>query len=259
MLLLAFLGFTALGVWQWQRLAWKRDLIARVEARVHAAPTPPPARHDWPHIDAADFEYRRLRIEGHYLPGLDTRVQAVTEAGAGFWWLTPLRLADGSVVLVNRGFAPPDWRPPAAPAAAEPISLIGLLRMSEPGGGFLRRNVPAQERWYSRDVAAIAAARGLGPVAPYFVDAQRADAPTGADAAAAAAASAAPRWPLAGLTVVRFRDNHLSYALTWFALALMTAWAGAWLAREARRPFRSRSRYPPRPPSDAGHAALPHD
>ena len=85
--------------------------------------------------------------------------------------------------------------------------------MTEPGGGFLRANDPAANRWYSRDVAAIAAARGLGRTAPYFVDADAAPNPGGL--------------PVGGLTVVKFPDNHLVYALTWFALmllALFFAW-----------------------------------
>ena len=82
--------------------------------------------------------------------------------------------------------------------------------MSEPGGGFLRANDPAADRWYSRDVAAIAAARGLDEVAPFFIDA---DGTPGATAP-----------PLGGLTVVAFPNNHLLYAFTWFAMALLLAW-----------------------------------
>ena len=52
--------------------------------------------------------------------------------------------------------------------------------MTEPGGGFLRRNDPAAGRWHSRDVRAIAAARGLDEVAPYFIDAERRRAGRGA-------------------------------------------------------------------------------
>ncbi len=74
-------GFIALGSWQVQRLHWKRALIARVDARVHAAPVPPPARTDWPRIGIERDEYRRLELRGTYLRGLDTQTQALTELG----------------------------------------------------------------------------------------------------------------------------------------------------------------------------------
>ena len=48
--------FTGLALWQVQRLGWKRDLIARVDARVHAPPGPLPARSDWPTFDAHEAE-----------------------------------------------------------------------------------------------------------------------------------------------------------------------------------------------------------
>ncbi|MGG6461530.1 SURF1 family protein [Solilutibacter silvestris] len=222
-LALAFCGFTALGVWQVQRLHWKHALIARVDARIHAEPVALPARKDWPQASAARDEYRHVVVTGEYLRNADTRVQAVTERGPGGWLLTPLRDDGGDAVLVNRGFVPSDWKGDVAPPAGH-VRVIGLLRMSEPNGAFLRRNDPAHDRWYSRDVAAIAQARSLGDVAPWFVDAER-------DANA-------PEWPAGGMTVVRFRDQHLQYALTWFALAALSLFA-AWrvyTSRDAGRP-----------------------
>lgn len=226
--------FAALGVWQVQRMGWKHDLIARVQARVQAAPVPAPAVGEWPAVqaDPAAFEYRRLRLEGEFIHTDEALVQALTAHGAGFWVMTPLRLADGRVVLVNRGFVSPAQRDPAArgaPAPEGPVTVTGLLRISEPGGGFLRKNDPAAQRWHSRDVAAMAAARGLpvAGVAPFFVD---------ADAVPQAGAA-----PVGGLTVLKFSDSHLVYALTWFGLAAMTAGAGVYLLRDnaARRPRRA--------------------
>src|SRR3546814_12865644 len=113
---------------------------------------------------------------------------------------------------------------------AGPQRVTGLLRVTEPGGAFLRRNDPARDRWYSRDVAAIAHARGLGVVAPYFIDADRA-------AARAAGAAANPRaLPAGGLTLVHFRHAHLVSAITWFPLALLSA-GGAFTVFRAERPF----------------------
>jgi surfeit locus 1 family protein len=215
--------FVALGVWQVERRAWKHALIAAVDSRSHAAPVAAPGPDRWPAITADSDAYRRVTVTGSYLPGHATLVRAVSDLGSGYWVLAPLK-TDGFTVLVNRGFVTPGQR--AAVAAREPagrITITGLLRVSEPGGGFLRSNDPAQNRWYSRDVAAIAAARGLGAVAPYFIDAD--------------AGHNAPGAPVGGLTIIRFADNHAVYALTWFAMAALSAW-GAWyvLRREAPAP-----------------------
>jgi len=221
---LLFVGLVALGTWQVQRRAWKLDLIARVEQRVHSPPAAAPGADAWARIGAATDEYRRVWASGTYLRDADTFVQAVTERGAGFWVLTPLRLADGSVLLVNRGFVPPEARNRLARVDG-PATVTGLLRISEPDGGFLRKNDASADRWYSRDVRAIAAARGLKQVAPYFVDADAAPASTDPNAVV----------PFGGLTVVAFHNSHLVYAITWYTLALMVA-AAAWrFMREAPR------------------------
>lgn len=214
--LVAFAGFAALGVWQLERRVWKLDLIARVEARVHAPPAAPPAPEAWPSLDMQNTEYRRVRLSGTFDHDKETLVQALTERGAGFWVLTPLRTPQG-IVLVNRGFVAPDRRDPATRPAGQiqgAATVTGLMRASEPNGGFLRANDPAADRWHSRDVAAIARARRLDSTAPFFVDADASPNPGG--------------YPIGGLTVVHFRNTHLIYALTWFALAALSG-AAAWL------------------------------
>jgi surfeit locus 1 family protein len=234
--LLLIVLFAGLGTWQVYRLQWKLDLIARVEQRVHAAPAAPPPVERWAGITAEADEYRRLQISGNYLYEYTTPVQALTEQGSGYWLLTPLCTADGRVVLVNRGFIPaaPGERTryearksdgyPCATNAGGAIQLVGLLRTSEKGGMFTRANDPAANRWYTRDVAAIAAARGLpgALTAPFFVDAAAGQNPPGS-----------PDQPQGGLTVVRFHNTHLAYALTWYALALMVAGAWWWTTRGA--------------------------
>lgn len=232
-LALAFSGFTSLGVWQLFRLQWKLALIERVESRIHATPVAAPDASQWPGITAASDEYRHILLRGHFLSDHDVRVQAVTVLGAGFWLISPFASDNGSIVLVNRGFVPADWK--GQPAATTEVT--GLLRLSEPGGGFLRHNDPAAGRWFSRDVQAIAAAKSLNNVAPYFVDADAAPgtAPRLSPEGVTLAGSAPAAWPQGGLTVVRFPNNHLGYALTWFVLALMCAGAVGYLVRDARR------------------------
>lgn len=214
--LLLALGFAGLGVWQVERRAWKLDLIEKVRARTRATPAPLPARADW----GGDQAYRRVHVRGNFANNRETYVQAVTALGPGWWVMTPLRTAT-TTLLVNRGFVPQDRRDPATRRAGQPagtVTVTGLLRTSEPGGGFLRSNDPAADRWYSRDVAAIARARGLGEVPPFFLDADATPNPGGL--------------PVGGLTVIAFRNNHLVYALTWFALSALCAGA---MAMQLRR------------------------
>ncbi|WP_420142499.1 SURF1 family protein [Sphingomonas sp.] len=210
----AALLLAGLGVWQVERRAWKLGLIAQVERKLAApyAAAPGPAR--WGTIGAAD-SYSRIEARGMWRRDADTYVQALTELGGGYWVMTPLVTPDGAI-LVNRGFIPPDRRG-RVPVPAGVVTVRGLLRVTEPGGGFLRTNDPAADRWFSRDVAAIAARHGLDRVAPYFID---------------AAAGTPGAWPRGGLTVVRFRNSHLVYALTWFALAAMMTWLAVRVVRE---------------------------
>ncbi len=228
--LAVFAGFVALGVWQLERRVWKLDLIARVDARIRAEPQEAPGPEAWAQVTAASDEYRRVRVTGTFLKGQDAFTQATTELGAGYWVLAPLRTRRGFTVLVNRGFIPPEKRDLAARSAGEPegeTTVTGLMRMTEPKGGFLRANDPGADLWRSRDVAAIAASRGLTEVALYFIDADATRNPGG--------------WPRGGLTVVAFRNDHLSYALTWFALAALTL-VGAAAAWRHERGTRSASR-----------------
>ncbi|MDO9454318.1 MAG: SURF1 family protein [Stagnimonas sp.] len=218
----SFAGLMFLGIWQLHRLSWKLDLIARTERMLAAAPVAAPGPADWPRIAPADA-YRRVRVEGEFRHDLEACTQAVTERGPGCWVVTPLHTSDGWWLLVNRGFVEMQKRDATTRAegqVAGSVSVEGLLRLTEPKGGFLRHNDLANNRWYSRDVAAIAAARGLPAreVAPYFVD----------------AAATIEGGPIGGLTVVRFHNSHLVYALTWFGLALMVPFGAALVIRRER-------------------------
>ncbi|MCU5781172.1 surfeit locus protein 1 [Alcanivorax balearicus MACL04] len=220
----AFIGLVSLGNWQVERRAWKLDLIERVSHRVDAPAEPAPGPAEWPRISREQHEYRHVQLSGTFLADRVSLVQASTELGSGYWVMTPLKRDDGTVVLINRGYVPQQQRDRAAAGAWTPegkVRVSGLLRLSEPGGGFLRDNVPAESRWYSRDVAAIARTHDLTRVAPYFVDADAGPAPA--------------EGPVGGLTVVSFHNNHLVYAITWYTLALMVAAGAVFVLREELR------------------------
>lgn len=220
-----FSGFSALGIWQVERRAWKLDLIERVDARVHGDPLTAPDRADWENVTRERDEYRKVTLLGHYRNDLESYVYAATDYGAGYWVMTPFERVDGTIIMINRGFVPTDRREPDSRAegtVSGDTRVTGLLRMDEPGGTFMRDNVPDEDRWYSRDVRAMAAKRGLNPddVAPYFIDADGSNNPG--------------KLPVGGLTRISFPNNHLMYAITWFGMAVLTLVA-AWIVLRPRR------------------------
>ncbi|TAL83041.1 MAG: SURF1 family protein [Rhodanobacter sp.] len=248
-----FTGFILLGNWQVRRLGWKLHLIHDVATRVHAAPVATPGPAHWARIADGHQQYLHVRLQGRFLAGAQTLVHGTSKQGYGFWVIAPLRTDRGFIVLVNRGYIPASLPGTPAYAQAKPpageVTLTGLLRFSEPGGGFLRPNRPATGQWYSRDVSAIASARGLAAtgVAPYFVDAD-AGSPNSSTSAA---------WPHAGLTVIHFPNNHLAYLITWYLMALGVLLGTLYAARVEWRLHRSAGDTTKR--SSARHDKQPDD
>jgi surfeit locus 1 family protein len=122
--------------------------------------------------------------------------------------LTPLRLASGAFVIVNRGFVPETLKDKATRPEGEiagPVKIAGLMRPPEPRNLFTPADDPAAGRYFSRDPAVIATQFGLAQAAPFSIDADDVPMPGG--------------WPKGGTTEIAIPNNHLSYAFTWFGLA----------------------------------------
>lgn len=213
LLVAVFVALVLLGNWQVRRYHLKLGIAHDIATRVHAPPVDAPGPAEWPRIAAGDEQYLHVRLHGRFI-GNQTLVHGSSSRGYGYWVMAPLRTDRGFIVLVNRGYVAPERSgAPASTKIAPPlgeVTLTGLLRPTEPRGGFLRRNRPGKNLWYSRDVAAIAAADRLPAdrVAPYFVDAD------------ANAARSGP--PYAGLTNISVYNHSFGYAVTWYLLALGT-------------------------------------
>lgn len=203
-----------LGVWQLQRLAWKQGLLAEIAARATAAAQPLPPVGEWADLRPDAYEYRHVEVCGMFENDKEALIFRAAGGGAGmqqpgYLVLTPLRLANGAYVIVNRGFAPPDRQEPGQRRAGqiEGVACVnGLMRQPESRNLFTPPDDPANGHYFTRDPGLIAAHFGLAPAAPFSIDADDAPVPGG--------------WPKGGATVLAFPNNHLSYALTWFGLAL---------------------------------------
>ncbi|MEM6986215.1 MAG: SURF1 family protein [Pseudomonadota bacterium] len=213
--LVVFISLVLLGNWQLQRLAWKESLIDAVDTRAYQSPTDPPAQ-----FIASQHLYARVRLTGEYDHSRSQRVKAVTVLGPGYWLMSPLMTISGST-WINRGFVPSGSDPASWEAPQGTLTVTGLLRESVPGGTLLEKNNPAQARWYSPDLAQLSAHTGLTNATDYYLDSEH--------------HLAADAWPRGGMTQLRFRNNHLSYALTWYAMAAGLLIACVYAARDLRR------------------------
>jgi surfeit locus 1 family protein len=193
-----------LGVWQLQRLQWKLALIAEVDGHMTAAPL---SLDQALKTDADAMQYRRVTLEGHFDNGKESYVFTTGAGGeAVYHVLTPFLANEGRTLLVDRGYIPKDK---LAPATRTPVDgatrLIGVWRVPDAPGAFTPAPDNARRIWYSRDLKGIAAAEHIQLAAPVVIEADATPNPGG--------------WPKGGQTVVSFRNEHLSYAVTWFGLA----------------------------------------
>ncbi len=199
-----------LGTWQVQRLTWKNAVIADRQAKRAAPPLAGlPAQ-----FDPALHEFRRASVEGRFRHDKELYLAARSMNGnAGYHVLTPLALAGGQGhVLVNRGWVPlarkePDSRAPGQADGA--VTVEGYLRHPAERGWFVPENVPQRNFWFTIDLPAMAAAQDISELKPYVFE-----------------ADAAPNrggFPIGGVTRFELPNDHLQYAITWFAMAAIGA------------------------------------
>jgi surfeit locus 1 family protein len=227
--LAAFAALLALGTWQLERLTWKEGLIAALDERLAQLPAPLPPAADWSRLNEGADEFRRVRFAAEFLHDEEALVYAGTSSlrrdisGPGYWVFTPARVA-GGIVLVNRGFVPEGRQDPASRRdglTAGPVPIVGALRWPEPRNPFTPSDAPGKNLWFVRDPAAIAAAKGLASIAPFYVE-QEAPAPPGG-------------LPRPGRLEPNLPNNHLGYAIIWFGLAaVLAAVYSGWLRARLR-------------------------
>ncbi len=215
-----FVILCGLGVWQLERLQWKLALIATVNGHLAAAPLTPDQAMALP---ADQAQYRRVTLHGRFDHAREAYVFTTDATGeAVYHVLTPFVAEDGRTLMVDRGMVTKERLDPASRVAGNvpgETQVTGVWRLPDAPGLFTPRADPAHRIWYARDLAAIAAADRLTLAAPVVIEADATPNPGG--------------WPRGGQTVVSFRNQHLSYAVTWFGLAACLL--GVWLAYHISR------------------------
>jgi surfeit locus 1 family protein len=210
LLLFGVLGtgvLVGLGVWQVQRLGWKQDVIALIETRLESGVADLPAAPN----ESAN-EYAAVRLSGTIEPG-EIHV-LLARNGISYRVIAPFLLADGRRVMLDRGIVPDAGKDASRPIG--PAEVEGNLLWPDETDSFtpdpnLERNI-----WFARDVGRMSAALGTEPV---LVVARRLSLP-GTD-------------PLP--VSVELRNNHLEYAITWFAMAITWSVMTAYLLWRIKR------------------------
>ncbi len=215
----AFIVLVGLGTWQLQRLGWKQELIARIESGLEAAPSALPS-------DAAaleGFDYRRVRLSGRFHHGKELYLTPRTfEGRLGVHVLTPFSLAAGAVVLVDRGWVPDERIASASRSegqVAGTLRIEGIARPAARPNPFTPDNEVASNRWYWIDLPAMEKAVGM-PLLPILIEAGPAANPGGL--------------PVGSLGTIDIRNDHLGYAVTWYALAVGLVAVVAFYRRRTR-------------------------
>ena len=198
----------SLGFWQLDRLNWKQHLLGRIKARI-AAPRISLPRED---IVLQELEFRGVSFAGKFVEGRDVRLFAMDERGApGYHLYSHFRLEDGRGLIVNRGWLPKqeadkesaDFRP------RQPLgTLTGRVRLSQTKTLFTPANDIEANIWYFADLDAIATYLSVLDAVPFFVELDD---------------DGAGLWPRGSVMRLNFPNNHLQYAITWFALAGVAA------------------------------------
>ena len=230
----------ALGTWQWQRLEWKRDLIAKLEARVAAEPVSYTAvlsefLKSSPDLKTGDVEYMRVRVRGTFDHAEERHVYAPRSSSQG-WNVFTLLKPDGNQppVYINRGWVPDKFKDPATRPEGQTVgtvTVIGLARLDDPKTMFAAPNDAKGNRWYQRDTWAMRWGE-KGPPSPDELSLMRLQgyAPFSIDAEAEPVNAGG--WPQGGTTPVRLPNSHLQYVVTWYGLALTLAVIFAVYARQ---------------------------
>ncbi|MEV4411927.1 SURF1 family protein [Catellatospora sp. NPDC049609] len=236
--LLASFVMVLLGQWQWGRYELRSAINDRIDASTVVDPVPvgdvlaaaPPGRGAAP-SPGEDRAWTRVTATGRYDSSQEILVRNRTVDGqVGYEVLTPLLLADGSALLVDRGWVPPhpdgitvapDF--PAAPGGT--VTVVGRVHLTESGAGAVEQR---NGHWETRRVGVPAIAERLPyPVLGAYVLADE-DTP-GAQ----------------GLTAIPVDHENdwlnLGYAVQWWIFAVGALVGVAYLARRDLRAEREQA------------------
>lgn len=204
----ALIVLLALGTWQLYRLQWKNNIISEIEYKTSLTPIDLPTTID----NMEDFEYRIVNVSGEFLHDKEVHLftgPRVHRGKSGYNILTPMKRADGSYILVDRGWVPSTMKNSNDRFVEGEVTIEGMIHKGEHKGRFTMDNNLKDNIWFWIDIDRIKRETGL-ELPNYYIRAVR-----HADDAWE------PIVPIAGDIVVKRRNDHLQYAITWYSFAII--------------------------------------
>jgi len=215
--LAGFVLLASLGIWQMQRLDWKRGVLGELEAAMTADPVALP---EMPKRD--EHRYLPVVVEGVFTGDELHVLASVKGEGAVYRIIAPFQTADDRLIMVDRGTIPTtekdDIRGPSG------ARVVGNLHWPDEVDEFTPDPQREENIWFARDVPLMAAVLGTEPV---LVVARE------------MSGLATDTTPLP-IDTSGIPNDHLQYAITWFALALIWAGMTVTLVHRISRPRRRR-------------------
>ncbi|MCB1591103.1 MAG: SURF1 family protein [Alphaproteobacteria bacterium] len=214
-----------LGFWQLERMAWKRDLLARLDT-VYASHELGPLIMDGRSVLNIE-EFSRGYVEGEYLSVPSILVgPRLVEKKPGFHLYAALRVG-GAVVFVNRGWVPLEAKERSQKdrvTAMGTYRVSGLFRVPESPAMFVAGNDPARGIWRQPDPAAFSRDLNLGDaVSPMVLYAEKEESLSEDYSGRLEGAYN----PVRVNQRPQFSNNHFQYALFWFSMCgLLTLFYG---------------------------------
>ena len=200
----AFIILLILGTWQVNRLSWKTDLIKDYNNKFNDHSV----KFSEISNEILNFKYRKIEVSGFFNHNQEINLIGKTyEGNAGYHIITPLTLIDGNVILINRGWVPKkylDKKSRIFTLSDELTKVTGLIRMPQEKGYFVPQNEPQNGFWFTVKPPEILNFLKINGEKRFYIDELRFNNKI--------------KLPIAANGRIKFPNNHLQYALTWYIL-----------------------------------------
>lgn len=195
--ILGVIVLCSLGKWQIDRLQWKQGLLQEIEAQYTRDA-------DQNRLTINSNPIQRGVVNGHFIADKEFKIGPRTYDGKpGYHVITPLRIKDGSHLLVNRGWIPLDLEKEAYEISNRSYHVVGLLRNPDTQNPFTPENNIDEDIWYWIDFDAITKSKNIQNLWPAMLYAEENK----------------KDFPIAAATKPQLRNDHLQYAFFWFSMA----------------------------------------